>query len=112
MAMNPNGWFRTLAGATTLWCAANASVHADIGFGVVGGPIDLSANSEAIVPGGTVFKTPAHCLALSPIGKKAPNSTRSDLGPLSWLTAISISYIRSKIGMWSAHRPTKIEGSI
>jgi hypothetical protein len=31
----------------------------------------------------------------------------SDLGHLSWLTAISISYIRSKIGMLSADVPTK-----
>lgn len=48
MVTNPNGWFRTLAGATALWGTANASAHADTEFGVVGSPIDLSANvSEA-----------------------------------------------------------------
>jgi hypothetical protein len=57
MVTNHNGWFRTLAGATALWTAANASAYADTDFGVVRSPIDLSANvSEAILPGGTVFQ--------------------------------------------------------
>ena len=79
---NPSGWFRTLAGATALWGAANASAYADPNFGVVGSPIDLSANvSEAILPGGTLFhdaspvfgaepdpKQSAELLRISPVG--------------------------------------------
>ena len=78
----PNGWFRTLAGATTLWCAANASVHADIGFGVVGGPIDLSANvSEAIVPGGTVFKNSSPLFGTEPDRKESAELHAKRSGP-------------------------------
>jgi hypothetical protein len=82
MVTNPSGWLRTLAGATALWGAANASAYADTDFGVVGSLIDLSANvSEAILPGGTVFKDAspvfgaerdpkqsAELLHLSPVG--------------------------------------------
>ena len=83
MVTNPRGWFRTLAGATTLWGIANASAYAGtLQFGVVGSPIDLSANvSEAILPGGTVFhdasplfgtepdpKQSAELLHISPVG--------------------------------------------
>ena len=57
MMTNPHAWFRTLAGASALLGAANAPAFADTDFGVVGSPIDLSANvSEAILPGGTVFQ--------------------------------------------------------
>src|ERR1700722_13551668 len=54
----PGGWFRTLAGATALWGAAHgAGCAGTLQFGVVGSPIDLSANvSEAILPGGTIFQ--------------------------------------------------------
>jgi hypothetical protein len=79
---NPGGWFRTLASATALWMAANASAYADPDFGVIGAPIDLSANvSETILPGSTVFqdsspvfgaepdpKQSAELLRISPVG--------------------------------------------
>jgi PEP-CTERM motif len=82
MAGNRSGSFRTFVGATALWGAANASAYADPPFGVVGGPIDLSANvSEAILPGGTIFhdsdpvfgtepnlKQSAELLYTSPVG--------------------------------------------
>jgi hypothetical protein len=82
MAMNPNGWFRTLVGATTLWCAANASVHAEMGFGDVGGPIDLSANvSEAIVPGGTVFQNSSPLFGTEPDRKESAELHAKRSGP-------------------------------
>jgi PEP-CTERM motif len=82
MVTNAKSWVRTLAGATALWSAANVSAHADSKFGVVGSPIDLSANvSEVILPGRTVFqdsqplfgaepdpKQSAQLLHISPVG--------------------------------------------
>jgi hypothetical protein len=75
MVSNFNCWFRTLAGAIAMWGATAASAHADPAFGVIGSPIDLSANvSEAILPGGKVFRTEpvpkqsGELLHISPVG--------------------------------------------
>ena len=72
MVTNPRGWFRTLAGATTLWGIANASAYAGtLQFGVVGSPIDLSANvSEAILPGVTVFHDASPLFGTEPSPKQ------------------------------------------
>jgi hypothetical protein len=71
MVTNHNGWFRTLAGATALWTAANTSAYADTDFGVVRSPIDLSANvSEAILPGGTVFQNSSPLFGTKPDPKQ------------------------------------------
>jgi hypothetical protein len=93
MATNRSGWFQTLAGAAALWGAANASAYAEPGFGVVGSPIDLSANvSESILPGGAIFhdskpvfgaepdpKQSAELLRISPVGvNPSSHSTLSD----------------------------------
>ena len=80
MVRSPSFW--RLAGASALWAAVNGSAYADPAFGVVGSPIDLSANvSEAILPGGTIFhdsdplfgtepdpKQSAELLYTSPVG--------------------------------------------
>jgi hypothetical protein len=55
-----------------LWGAANASAYADTDFGVVGSPIDLSANvSEAILPGGTVFQNSSPLFGTEPDPKQS-----------------------------------------
>jgi hypothetical protein len=88
--VGPHACFRTLAGATIWWAAASASAYADPDFGVVGSPIDLSANvSEAILPGGTIFddskplfgtepdpKQSAELLHISPVGFNPSDHSR------------------------------------